>query len=583
MKQEIKSLIALALERLEQSGAITAIPPADAIQVEHARDGRHGDFSCNVAMVFAKEAGMPPREFARRIVSALPDSPRVERAEVAGPGFVNFFLKRGVLSDCVRNALAEGEAFGRSRIGAGRSVQIEFVSANPTGPLHIGHGRGAAYGAALANLLAAAGYRVQREYYVNDAGRQMDILALSIWLRYLQRSGHDLAFPQGAYRGSYVTDIAAELWRRYGDDFRVAEEDLPEPMASPDDPESTLDTLVAHARRVLAEGRYRQVFDFGLNAVLASIRRDLDDFGIHYDRWYSERSLAESGALTRLIDKLVAQGAVYERDGAKWFRTAAFGDEKDRVVQRENGQTTYFASDIAYHLDKFDRGFDEVIDVWGADHHGYIGRMKAALAAMGLDPDRLEILLVQFATLYRGAERVQMSTRSGEFVTLAELCEEVGRDAARFFYVMRKSDQHLDFDLELAKSRTSDNPVYYIQYAHARIASVLRQLEERGLGWNRNAGIENLRRLEEPEEQSVIAALSRYPDVIEKAALGREPHLLAHYLRELANEFHVYYNAHKVIVDDAPLRDARLSLVAAVARVIRSGLAILGVEAPERM
>jgi arginyl-tRNA synthetase len=464
---------------------------------------------------------------------------------------------------------------------------VEFVSANTTGPLHVGHGRGAAYGAAVANLLEAAGFGVHREYYVNDAGRQMDILAASVWLRYLEALGESFAFPINGYKGGYVRDIAASLRQIHGDKLhRPAAEvmaGLPADEPAGGDKEEHIDAIIERAKILLGAADYRTVFDAGLNLVLSDIREDLQEFGVTYDEWYSERSLTESGAVTRALERLKTSGHAYEQNGALWFRATDFGDEKDRVLVRDNGQTTYFASDIAYHMDKLERGFERVIDVWGADHHGYVPRVKAALQAMGDDPTKLDVLLVQFAILYKGGERMQMSTRSGEFVTLRELRGEVGNDAARFFYVTRKCEQHMDFDLDLAKSQSADNPVYYIQYAHARVCSVLRQLDEKGLHRDVQRGNDHLHLLHEEHEQKLMVSLSRYPEVVEAAALNHEPHLIAHYLRELAYEFHTYYNSHQFLVETDALRDARLNLILATRQVIRNGLALLGVSAPESM
>jgi len=483
--------------------------------------------------------------------------------------------------------LASGEAYGRSAIGDDKPVQVEFVSANPTGPLHVGHGRGAAYGAAVADLLTAVGFKVHREYYVNDAGRQMDILAVSVWLRYLDLCGEKLAFPANGYKGDYVWDIAADLHRKHGDAYRhdaeIVLSNLPADEPEGGDKEQYIDALVNRAKELLGEVAYRQVFDAGLNSILDDIRRDLEGFGVVYEAWFSERSLTESGAVGRAIERLKEAGHLYEEGGAWWFRSSDFGDEKDRVVVRDNGQTTYFASDIAYHMQKLERGFERVIDVWGADHHGYVPRVKAALTALGDAANRLDVLLVQFAILYRGKEKVPMSTRSGQFVTLRELRAEVGDDAARFFYVMRRCEQHMDFDLELAKSQSNDNPVYYIQYAHARVCSVLRQMGEKGLEHDEKQGLANLSQLSEAHEQALLTRLARYPEVLEAAALNHEPHQLAHFLRDLANEFHTYYNAHQFLVDEAALRDARLCLIRAVRQVLANGLNLLGVSAPESM
>ncbi|MCU0807176.1 MAG: arginine--tRNA ligase [Candidatus Contendobacter sp.] len=594
MKAHLHALLAQALQQLRQDGLLPADVPA-AIPLEQTRDRAHGDFASTLALALAKTARRKPRELAEQLVAALPASDGVARVEIAGAGFINFFLTPSAYQTVVNEILDQGDAFGRSELGGSRRVQVEFVSANPTGPLHVGHGRGAAFGATVANLLEAIGYQVHREYYVNDAGRQMNILATSIWLRYLEHCGEKFRFPSNGYRGDYVRDIAARLYAERGGAYIVAAtqifRNLPQDEVQDEDgaiviagdKEAHIDALVERAQRLLGDHHYRYIFERGLNTILDDIRDDLREFGVVYDEWYSERTLAECGAVNRTINRLRDAGYVYEQDGALWFRSSAFGDEKDRVVERENGQTTYFASDIAYHLDKFERGFDRVIDVWGADHHGYVPRVKAALRAMGENPDKLDVLLVQFAILYRNGERVQMSTRSGEFVTLRELRQEVGNDAARFFYVMRKSEQHLDFDLDLAKSQSRDNPVYYIQYVHARVSSVLRQLGDKGLSRDEARGRASLTWLTEPHEEALLVALSRYPDVVESAALAHEPHQLAHYLRELATAFHAYYNEHRVLVPDDALRDARLNLSLATRQVIKNGLKLLGVSAPEVM
>jgi len=586
LKTHLQQLLIQAFEQLQQDGRL----PADLIplaSLERARDRRHGDFASNTALSLAKTARRKPRELAEQLAAALPASPYVARLEVAGPGFINFFLTPAAYHQMVRDILAQQEAYGRSDLGAGKRVQVEFVSANPTGPLHVGHGRGAAFGATVADLLAAVGFDVHREYYVNDAGRQMHILATSVWLRYLELCGEQPPFPANGYRGDYVQDIAAVLHQEHGDAYAAPAAavlaGLPPDEPAGGDKETHIDALIARAQTLLGDNRYRYVFELGLNSILDDIRDDLQEFGVTYDEWYSERSLLERGAVNRALERLREAGHIYEQDGALWFRSSAFGDEKDRVVQRENGQTTYFAADIAYHMEKFERGFEWIIDVWGADHHGYVPRVKAALQAMGEDPAKLDVLLVQFAILYRGGERAQMSTRSGEFVTLRELRREVGNDAARFFYVMRRSEQHLDFDLDLAKSQSNDNPMYYIQYAHARVCSVLSQLTARGLSRDEARGSTALERLTESHEEALLLTLSRYPEVLEIAALNHEPHQLAYYLRELANAFHVYYNAHTFLVQDAALRDARLDLILAVRQVIRNGLNLLGISAPEAM
>jgi len=586
LKTEIEGLLRAAIEGLKADGGL----PRDlsvAVEVDHARSKEHGDFASNVALALAKAARAKPRELAERIVKALPASALVARVEIAGPGFINFYLRDNAYQQVVPRILAEGARYGRSTVGAGKRVQVEFVSANPTGPLHVGHGRGAAYGACVADLLATAGFNVHREYYINDAGRQMDILATSVWLRYLELAGEKFAFPSNGYKGDYVYDIGATLHRENADQYRhpaaTVFADVPADEPAGGDKEKHIDGLIERAKQLLGPADYRKVFDLGLNVILDDIRQDLGEFGVKYDEWYSERALVERGAADTAIARLKKSGHAYEKDGALWFRSTDYGDEKDRVLVRDNGQKTYFAHDIAYHMDKLERGFERVIDIWGADHHGYVPRVKAALAALGDDPSKLDVLLVQFAILYRGGEKAQMSTRSGEFVTLRELRDEVGNDAARFFYVLRKCEQHMDFDLDLAKSQSNDNPVFYVQYAHARVHSVFRQLKEKGLTRDIARGNAGLGRLTEAHEQALMATLTRYPEVIEIAALAHEPHQLAYYLRDLANDFHTYYNAHTFLVEDAELRDARLNLIDATREVLASGLKLLGVSAPESM
>ncbi len=588
MKDYLEQLITQAIVRLQDEGIL----PQDLIldiQIERTRDQRHGDFASNSALVLAGKARCNPRQLAEQIIAALPANDRIARMEVAGPGFINFHLAAHAFHEVIPAILAAGEAYGRSTIGKGRRVQVEFVSANPTGPLHVGHGRGAAYGAAVADLLVAAGFQVHREYYVNDAGRQMDILATSLWLRYLQQCGEDIRFPRNGYLGDYIVTMAAQLYQTQGRGLYHPAAIVMDALPTDDDgqgqgdAEAHIDALVGRTKQLLGAAAYRNVFDYALETILADIRADLEDFGIVFETWYSERSLMTAGIAQRAIERLKQGGHLYEKDGAWWFRASAFGDEKDRVVLRENGQPTYFAHDIAYHMDKLERGFERVIDIWGADHHGYVPRIKAALAALGDSPDRLDVLLVQFANLYRGGEKVPMSTRGGQFVTLRALREEVGRDAARFFYVLRKCEQHMDFDLDLAKSQSSDNPVYYVQYAHARICSVMRQLAEKSLDWNREQGLEQLPQLVEAHELTLMKTLARYPETVATAALAHEPHQLAYYLRELATAFHTYYNAHAFLVENTSLRNARLALILAARQVLHNGLGLLGVSAPDSM
>ncbi len=585
LKADLEQLIASAISTLIADDHL----PNDLgpnIQVTRSKDSKHGDFASNIAMMLAKQAKCPPRELAERIIAALPAASTIEKVEIAGPGFINFYLRQAAANSIVERILREAEDFGRSNIGQNQKVLIEFVSANPTGPLHVGHGRGAAYGEALADLLAAAGFNVSREYYVNDAGRQMDILACSVWLRYLESTEGELTFPTNGYQGQYVRDIAAALQQahqtRFTQPLSTVFADLPADEPDGGDKEAYIDAMIMRCKSLLADD-YNIVFDAGLNTIQADIRDDLHEFRVDFETWFSERELVNSGEVNKCINQLQQTQHIYEKNGALWFKSTDFGDEKDRVVQRENGQATYFASDIAYHLNKLTRGFDQIIDIWGADHHGYVARVKASLQAMGAAADKFKVLLVQFAVLYRGAEKVQMSTRSGSFVTLRELRDEVGTDAARFFYIMRRCEQHMDFDLELAKSQSNDNPVYYVQYAHARIASVFRQLSEKSLTHDDKQGQANLDKLDAEHELKLIKTLSRYPETVESAANNYEPHQLTYYLRDLANDFHSYYNAQQFIVDDAALRDARLTLITAVRQVLRNALAIIGVSAPDSM
>ena len=584
MKEKVAQYIQQALQTLRDAQSWPDEVVTN-IQVEHTRDKAHGDFASNVAMTLAKPLKSNPRAIAQQIIDALPDNSDIVKVEIAGPGFINFFVNEESNFHVLHDIFEQGDNFGRQPT-RNKSVQVEFVSANPTGPLHVGHGRGAAYGASVANMLEATGHTVCREYYVNDAGRQMDILGTSVWLRYLQACGEDITFPSNGYQGDYIADYGRELLEEHGkilhhsasDVFANIRADAPE-----GDKEKHIDDLINRAKTLLGDD-YSITFNKGLNAILGDIRSDLVEFGIEYQEWFSERSLTQDpDQVDRAIRKLQDNGFIEERGGALWFMSTRFGDDKDRVVKRDNGQTTYFASDIAYHLNKFERGFDTVVNIWGADHHGYIARVKAALQALNLDPDKLVVRLVQFVSLYRGDQQVQMSTRSGSFVTLRELREDVGNDAARFFYIMRKADQATDFDLELAKSESKDNPVYYIQYAHARVASIVRKLADQGEIWTPAAGLSQLSELSHEVEKDLLVKLSRYPEILNSAAEQFEPHSLAHYLRELAGDFHTYYNAHKMLGEETAVRDARITLACAVKQVLHNGLTLLGVSAPEEM
>ncbi|MFO7579710.1 MAG: arginine--tRNA ligase [Nitrosomonas halophila] len=573
------------IQLLDQA-ASNLLPSKTKIHVELSRPKQadHGDYASNLAMKLAKHLHQNPRELAQTLIKALPESPWLEKTEVAGNGFINLFLKNTAKQQFLHTVLQAGEQFGQSSLGAGKTVQVEFVSANPTGPLHVGHGRGAAFGASVANILAAAGYTVAREFYVNDAGRQMDILTLSTWLRYLELNSLFFPFPGSAYQGQYVIDMATEIYRAHGDRYvhrsdamiqKLTEASSLETGGSDD---GLLDSLIATAKSILGQD-YAYLHNLVLTEQLGDCRNDLMEFGVEFETWFSEQSLFDSGMVAHAVHLLEEKKLLYRQDGAVWFRSTEFGDEKDRVVQRENGQYTYFASDIAYHLNKYERGFDHMINIWGADHHGYIPRVKGAIKALSLDPEKLEIALVQFAVLYRNGQKVSMSTRSGDFVTLRQLRKEVGNDAARFFYVLRKSDQHLDFDLDLAKSQSNDNPVYYVQYAHARICSVLAQ-------WDGTPAIfatADTALLNDPAELALLQKMIDFPDTVEAAARERAPHLIAFYLRELASEFHSYYNSTRFLVSEEALKIARLALISAIQQVLSKGLTLLGVTSPREM
>ena len=585
MKQDIEQLLRTAVASL--TGQLPADLPLDNLGVERTRDASNGDFATNLAMRLAKAARRPPHDLAQAIVAALPAHPGIERVEIAGAGFINFHLARAAQAQVVRRVHEAGDSYGTNTAGAGTQVLVEFLSSNPTGPLHVGHGRLGAFGACVANLLVANGYGVHREYYVNDAGRQVDILAVSIWLRYIEALGEKFNFPANGYKGQYVREIAADLLQEAGERLLRPEGEvfgnLPPDEPEGGDKEAYIDAVIARARALLGDAGFAEVVELGLKAIIADMENDLTEFGVTYDRWYSERSLVDSGAIDRALERLRAQGHLYEKDGATWFRTSSFGDEKDRVVVRENGVKTYFASDIAYHLEKRERGFDLLLDIMGSDHHGYTARVRAGLSALGHPPESLDVLLVQFVSLFRKGEKVPMSTRAGEFITLRQLRQEVGNDACRFFYVMRSHDQHLDFDLELAKSRSNENPVYYIQYAHARVASVQRQLASKGFAYDAAVGLDSLDTLVSPHESEVLTLLGKYPEVIRFAGEQRSPHSLVHFLRELAQSFHTWYNAEQFIVEDARLRNARIALALAAQQVVRNGLSLLGVSAPESM
>ncbi len=550
MKRHIEAIVREALTDAIEAGLLK-VRSVPAFTLDVPSDPAFGDLACNVAMLLAREVGKPPRAIADLLIARLRDvNGWFAAVEVAGPGFINFRASPAFWRFLLAEALERGDAYGRGETGVGRRVQVEFVSANPTGPLHIGHGRGAVIGDVVARLLDAQGYTVEREYYVNDYGNQMETLARSTFARYRQLLGEDVTIPEGGYPGEYLIDVARQIRAEQGDGLASLPEDE------------------ALARCRVIAGRI----------LLDEIRHDLDRFGVRFDHFVSERALHESGALDRALG-VIAPDMVYEQDGATFFRTTTAGDEKDRAIRRGSGVPTYFGGDIAHFHATLARGFDQLVNVLGADHHGYVSRLRAVVGALGGDPAMLRVLLVQLVNLTRGGEPVRMGKRAGEFVTLREVLDEVGADAARFFFLQRKADSQLDFDLELAKKQSSDNPVFYVQYAHARIASVLRQAETAGIACT---GVPDLSLLGEAEVEA-LRTLVTWPDVVEMAARTLEPHRLAFYAQELASVFHRYYNQHRILTDDVALTQARLALVRCLKQVLRSALELAGVTAPERM
>jgi len=554
LKEVVRSLVLAAAEKAFKSGAFRS-SEFPSVEIEEPKIEAHGDLSSNFAMQMASVQKMSPRKIAEALIAHLQDDAGIlERAEIAGPGFINFFIRPDAWRFVLRQVHEMDTRYGASDLGGGRRIQVEFVSANPTGPLHVGHGRGAAVGDAVANILAFCGYDVQREYYINDSGRQIQTLGRSVFLRCRQQLGDPVALPADCYQGDYIKELAAELIRETGPDLLD---------------QSDTEAVSACAR-------------FAASRILSGIRQDLTDFGVHFDNWHSEQSLFETGQVAGMIAQFKATGLIYEKDGALWFKTQDFGDEKDRVVVRANGQTTYFASDIAYHRDKYLRGMTHVIDVWGADHHGYINRLAAAIQALGYQRDQFAVILVQLVSLLRGGVPVAMSSRAGEFVTLKEVVDEVGRDAARFLFLTRHYESKLDFDLELAKQKTNDNPVYYVQYVHARIASI--RLKARDMGIQADGAPDDAKApLDAPEEIALFKTVALFPEVVDAAARQMEPHRITYYLMSLASGFHAYYNKHRVLSEDPRMTTARLCLVSAVQKIIRNGLTLLGVSSPEKM
>jgi arginyl-tRNA synthetase len=555
MRDLLRDLVRKGLENCFADGTLHSrqIPN---IVIEKPAHEEHGDFATNVAMLLAKHEKKAPRTVAEALVRQLESVESIFlKVEIAGPGFINFHIKNEVWLNILETITAAGDTYGKSRIGEGKKVQVEFVSANPTGPLHIGHGRGAATGDAIASMLAAAGFQVQREYYINDAGNQMDTLGKSLFLRYKELLGNVVEFPPNCYQGDYIKDIARDAITKFGNKYLLVSES---------------DAVAFFAK-------------FGGDIILHGIEKDLKDFRVTFDDWYSEQALFDGNKVSKAIEMIREKGLIYEHDGALWFRTTDFGDDKDRVIVRSSGATTYFASDIAYHYEKFQRGFDWVVDVWGADHHGYVPRLKGVVQGLGRNPDDLKIVLVQLVALLRDGVPVAMSTRSGEFVTLKEVVDEVGCDAARFFFLMRRSDSQLDFDLELAKRQSTENPVYYVQYAHARICSIFETAREKGIVFPANIKDIARTKLGTPEEMAIIKTLTTFPEVVEGSALNFEPHRITYFLQELAGLFHSFYNKNRVIGDDPDLTVARLFLLKCIAQTLKNALTMLGISAPERM
>jgi arginyl-tRNA synthetase len=618
LKDQLQALFNQAINQLKADQVIPAEHEV-SIQFERTRQKEHGDFATNLAMTLAKPARRNPRELADLIVAALPSDKLITKVDIAGPGFINVFLAQDARFSVLDTVFEQGDSYGLGEANSKQKIMVEFVSANPTGPLHVGHGRGAAYGDALARVLAAAGNTVEREYYVNDAGRQMDILAVSVWIRYLQANHVAVELPGNCYKGDYVNSYGQDLANTHGQAYSVSLEAYNRASLSRTDSsalteletmskeafeeqrkalnlsadeftlkfeknflEEALDKRIEFAKSHLGAQGFEIFFKRALDSILADIRQDLSEFGIDYDTWFSERSLFDAGKINKVIDALKASGDVYEKAGAWWFKTTDYGDEKDRVVVRDNGQPTYFASDIAYHADKLERGFDLAINVWGSDHHGYIPRVKASLEALGLDKEKLKVVLVQFAVLYRGSEKIGMSTRSGDFVTLRELREEVGSDAARFFYVQRKSEQHMDFDLDLAKSQSKDNPMYYVQYAHARICRIFKTAGQRDIDTS-SIQQADFSLLESDQENALLGLLQRFPELVQAAASNYEPHQITYYLRDLATALQSYYAATKILDADVAQRNAMLALCSATQQTLKNGLGIIGVGAPESM
>ncbi|MDP2682427.1 MAG: arginine--tRNA ligase [Deltaproteobacteria bacterium] len=555
MIETAADIIKNAIDNLRKNGGIKTEDIPDII-IERPKRDEFGDYATNVAMLLASKEARPPRQIAEVIVKEIKPSASVKKAEIAGPGFINIFMQDDYWLNLLKEVYSLKERYGTSNIGAGKKVQVEFVSANPTGPLHIGHGRGAAVGDALVNILKAAGYDVTKEYYINDKGRQIETLGRSVYLRYLELFGKGVELPEDAYKGGYIKDLAGDYKQKFGDSYAV--------MGYKEDAVS-------------------KFAEFAKGELLEHIKKDLLDFGVEFDKWFSENDdLCNKNFVTKAMEELQTKGVIFEEEGAKWFRTTTFGDDKDRVLRKADGELTYFASDIAYHKNKMERGLHGMVNIWGADHHGYEARVRAALKAFGYNDSVLKIIFIQLVSLLRNGVPVPMGKREGEFVTLRQVIDEVGKDACRFFFLMRKSDAHLDFDLELAKKQTPENPVFYVQYAHARICSVVKHAKEKKIAIPDTEGV-NIKLLSIKEELDIIKKLAFFPDIVKGSAIAMEPHRITFYLQELAAMFHPYYNKNRVVTEDAKLTDARLYLCEAVRTVLQNGLKLLGISAPEEM
>jgi len=589
MKEELKKSLHQALKSLGKEHNINL--SETKIEVKENKEKKFGDFSSNLALTLSKILSKPPRDIAEMLLNELGEKDFIDRMEIAGPGFINFFLSHASRTEILKTINKEKEKFGFStkKKAEKESVLIEYVSSNPTGPLHVGHGRGAAFGSVLASMLKAIGHQVDEEYYVNDQGRQTEILSLSVWLRYLEIFNQVSLFPNNCYQGAYIESLAKDLKKnkdkKYCIENKIGKE--VSQLLSLDLTEEELDSLIAKSKKVLKKG-FEEIKTFALESILQNIEGDLKAFGVEHNKWFKESSMFRSSKtsvslISEALDSLESKKRVYEKDGALWFKSTDFGDEKDRVVKRENGATTYFASDIAYHANKFDRGYSKIINVWGADHHGYLPRVRAAMSALGEDTDKFEVIFIQFANLVRGGKKLSMSTRAGEFISLNELIEEVTSEAARFFFINRKGNQHLDFDLDLAKEESKDNPLYYIQYAHARICSVFDKLKENKKSYKESIALESLDQLESDQEVEIQQLLSQFPDVVNRSAENYEPHLLCYYLRNLAGAFHSYYNNERILVEEEKTLQAKLFLISAVRQVLFNGLKILSISAPESM